>query len=51
MSSDAVVVLGASNTGLSIAAKLALEGRPVVLWEAPSHAAAIAPLLATRRCG
>jgi opine dehydrogenase len=49
MSSDAVVVLGASNTGLSIAAKLALEGRRVVLWEHPSHAAAIEPLRATRQ--
>lgn len=49
MTSAAVVVLGAGNTGLSIAAKLALEGRRVVLWEAPAFAAAIEPLMARRQ--
>ncbi|MGI8423851.1 MAG: 2-dehydropantoate 2-reductase N-terminal domain-containing protein, partial [Chloroflexota bacterium] len=38
-----VVVLGAGNTGCSIAAKLALAGREVVLWEHESHAASLAP--------
>lgn len=45
MKSDAdkqpVAVLGAGNTGLSLAAKLSLDGWPVVLWDTPSHAAAI----------
>ncbi|HEU5318078.1 MAG TPA: NAD/NADP octopine/nopaline dehydrogenase family protein [Chloroflexota bacterium] len=45
----AVVVLGAGNTGLSIAAKLALEGHDVVLWEHPDHAAAVAPIRDSRR--
>lgn len=42
--SDAITVLGAGNTGLSIAAKLALEGHDVLLWEAPTHSMAIQPL-------
>jgi opine dehydrogenase len=46
---EPVVVLGAGNTGLSIAAKLALEGREVALWEAPSHASALEPLLPGRQ--
>jgi opine dehydrogenase len=49
MSPEAVVVLGAGNTGLSIAAKLALEGHRVTLWEAPSQAAAIAPIAERRQ--
>jgi len=40
----AVVVLGAGNTGFSIAAKLALEGHEVVLWEHPDHAGTLAPI-------
>lgn len=40
----AVVVLGAGNTGFSIAAKLALEGRDVVLWEHESFTASLAPI-------
>jgi opine dehydrogenase len=43
-----VVVLGASNTGVSIAARLALQGRPVVLWEHPSQEAAVEPLAERR---
>ena len=43
-----VVVLGAGNTGFSIAAKLALEGHAVTLWEHAAHAAALAPIEAQR---
>jgi opine dehydrogenase len=46
VSPDSVVVLGASNTGVSIAAKLALEGKRVVLWEAPAFEEALAPIAA-----
>ena len=44
-----VVVLGAGNTGFSIAAKLALEGHEVTLWEHPAHAAALAPIAEQRQ--
>ena len=44
-----VVVLGAGNTGSSIAAKLALEGHEVTLWEHATHAAALAPISAQRQ--
>src|SRR5687768_5428085 len=41
-----VVVLGAGNTGFSIAAKLALEGHDVLLWEHAAHAATLSPIRA-----
>lgn len=44
----AVVVLGGGNTAFSVAAKLALEGRDVVLWEHPTQAASIAPVVGRR---
>jgi opine dehydrogenase len=44
MSEDTVVVLGGGNTAFAVAAKLALEGRRVVLWEHPAQGAAIAPI-------
>ncbi|MGH2352427.1 MAG: NAD/NADP octopine/nopaline dehydrogenase family protein [Chloroflexota bacterium] len=49
MARNAVVVLGGGNTAFSVAAKLALEGREVVLWEAPSQAASIAPIRQSRQ--
>src|SRR5687768_886566 len=45
----AVVVLGAGNTGCSIAARLALAGHQVILWEHDSHAASLAPLRERRQ--
>ena len=39
-----VTVLGAGNTGFSIAANLALGGHEVLLWEHPAFAAALDPL-------
>lgn len=44
-----VVVLGGGNTAFAVAAKLALEGHQVVLWEAPDQQAAIAPIQASRQ--
>jgi opine dehydrogenase len=44
-----VVVLGGGNTAFAIAAKLALEGRRVVLWEDESEAATIAPIRERRQ--
>ena len=44
MSGTRVTVLGASNTGFSIAANLALAGHEVLLWEHPDFAAALAPI-------
>ena len=44
MAAATVVVLGGGNTAFSVAAKLALEGREVVLWEAPAQAVSIAPI-------
>ena len=44
-----VVVLGAGNTGTSIAAKLSLEGHEVVLWEHEAYAASLAPLSPQRQ--
>jgi opine dehydrogenase len=41
MPGNAVVVLGGGNTAFAVAAKLALEGHEVVLWELPSQEAAI----------
>ena len=41
---DAVVVLGGGNTAFSVAAKLALEGHDVALWEHASHASSLAPI-------
>src|SRR5919199_3685196 len=49
MPGDAVVVLGGGNTAFSVAAKLSLEGRRVVLWEAPEQAASIAPIREARQ--
>jgi opine dehydrogenase len=49
MVGDAVVVLGGGNTAFSVAAKLALEGREVCLWEAPEQAASIEPIRERRR--
>ncbi len=43
-----VVVLGGGNTAFSVAAKLALEGHDVALWEHPSQATSIEPIF-TRR--
>lgn len=48
---ERVTVLGAGNTGLSLAANLALGGHEVLLWEHPSFAAAIEPVRATRTIG
>lgn len=39
-----VTVLGAGNTGLCLAADLALAGEEVLLWEHPAFGAAVAPL-------
>lgn len=39
-----ITVLGAGNTGFSIAAKLTLDGHQVVLWEHPDFAHTIAPI-------
>lgn len=44
MTSTRVTILGAGNTGLSLAANLALAGHEVLLWEHPAFASAIAPL-------
>jgi len=44
-----VVVLGGGNTAFAIAAKLALEGHEVVLWEHESHAASLAPIRERRQ--
>ncbi|HET6320098.1 MAG TPA: NAD/NADP octopine/nopaline dehydrogenase family protein, partial [Chloroflexota bacterium] len=44
-----VVVLGGGNTAFAIAAKLALEGNEVVLWEHESQAASLAPIREQRR--
>jgi opine dehydrogenase len=49
MPGSAVVVLGGGNTAFAVAAKLALEGQEVVLWEHPQQAAAIAPIREGRR--
>ncbi len=45
---DPVVVLGGGNTAFAIAAKLALEGHAVVLWEHVSLASSIAPIRTDR---
>jgi opine dehydrogenase len=44
MAGTRVTVLGASNTGFSIAANLALAGHEVLLWEHPAYAAALDPI-------
>jgi opine dehydrogenase len=41
-----VAILGGGNTAFALAANLTLRGHEVVLWEAPDHAASVAPLLA-----
>ena len=46
---ERVVVLGGGNTAFAIAAKLALEGHEVVLWEHEAFAATLEPIRATRR--
>ena len=45
---SAVVVLGGGNTAFSVAAKLALEGHDVALWEHASHASTLAPIVDRR---
>ncbi len=49
MAGEAIVVLGGGNTAFAVAAKLALEGHEIVLWEAPSQAASVAPVRAGRQ--
>ncbi len=44
MSGTRVTVLGASNTGFSIAANQALAGHEVLLWEHPEFASALDPI-------
>lgn len=44
----AVVVLGGGNTAFSVAAKLALEGHDVALWEHATHASTLAPIVDRR---
>lgn len=48
MTGSRVTVLGAGNTGFSIAANLALAGHDVLLWEHPAFAAALGPLRESR---
>lgn len=43
-----VVVLGGGNTAFSVAAKLALEGHDVALWEHRSQAVSIEPITSRR---
>lgn len=44
MAGSRVTVLGASNTGFSIAANLALAGQDVLLWEHPAFASTLDPI-------
>jgi opine dehydrogenase len=44
MGGQRVVVLGAGNTGVAMAADLALAGHGVLLWEHPAFAAALEPI-------
>ena len=44
MTGTRVTVLGAGNTGFSLAASLALAGHEVLLWEHPDYASALAPI-------
>ncbi len=44
MSDRPILILGGGNTAFSVAAKLALEGREIVLYEVPEFAASLAPL-------
>jgi opine dehydrogenase len=46
--SGEVAVLGGGNTAFSVAAKLALEGYDVALWEHPSQASSIASIVERR---
>lgn len=48
MSSTRVAVLGGGNTAFALAANLTLRRCEVVLWEAPSHAASLAPIRDSR---
>ncbi|MDQ3692863.1 MAG: NAD/NADP octopine/nopaline dehydrogenase family protein [Chloroflexota bacterium] len=44
MTAKRITILGAGNTGFSLAANLALAGHEVLLWEHPAFASAIEPL-------
>ena len=44
MTTTRVTVLGAGNTGFSLAASLALAGHEVLLWEHPDYASSLAPI-------
>ncbi len=48
MAGTRVTVLGASNTGFSIAANLALAGHDVLLWEHPAYTSTLDPIRDTR---
>jgi opine dehydrogenase len=45
MPNQRVTVLGGGNTAFAVAANLTLRGYQVMLYEVPSHAASLAPLL------
>lgn len=49
MTGEAVGVLGGGNTAFAVAAKLALEGHRVRLWEHPSQATAISAITSSRQ--
>jgi opine dehydrogenase len=44
MTGTRVTVLGAGNTGFSLAASLTLAGHEVLLWEHPDYASALTPI-------
>ena len=49
MIGEAVGVLGGGNTAFAVAAKLALEGHRVRLWEHPSQASAVSAITSSRQ--
>ncbi|MBA3413828.1 MAG: NAD/NADP octopine/nopaline dehydrogenase family protein [Chloroflexia bacterium] len=44
MGGERIAVLGAGNTGVALAAELALAGHEVLLWEQPAFAGAVEPI-------
>jgi opine dehydrogenase len=51
MTAQSIAILGGGNTAFALAANLTLRGYAITLWEHPSYAASLAPIIARSEIG